>query len=62
MDVLVAALQSTGLLSREGVGYINDRLDRKAAYALQKSHKATAISIMAAATSVLISRAAIVWS
>lgn len=61
VDTPIMALQSYGLLSEDGQGYIRDQWDRKIDTGLRRCHEATAYAIKACATASLVSRASIVW-
>lgn len=59
VDVPKTALQSTGLLSKEGS--LEDALVIKAKVALQKAHGAMAMKVRASSSSSAVLWAAIVW-
>uniref|UniRef100_A0ACB8FJI1 Uncharacterized protein n=1 Tax=Sphaerodactylus townsendi TaxID=933632 RepID=A0ACB8FJI1_9SAUR len=61
-DGPVAALQSSGLVSKDGRGQIKDMQDRRSDQFCKRTHEATAMAIRALATASIVSRASIVWA
>ncbi|XP_048342392.1 NIF3-like protein 1 isoform X1 [Sphaerodactylus townsendi] len=62
VDAAVIALHSTNLIVQDELGSLKDGLDDRADVALRKSHKAMAMTIRAASTAAIISRAALLWA
>uniref|UniRef100_A0ACB8EKJ0 Uncharacterized protein n=1 Tax=Sphaerodactylus townsendi TaxID=933632 RepID=A0ACB8EKJ0_9SAUR len=62
IDGPVAALQSSGLVSKDGRGQIKDMQDRRSDQFCKRTHEATAMAIRASATASIVSRASIVWA
>uniref|UniRef100_A0ACB8ENC3 Uncharacterized protein n=1 Tax=Sphaerodactylus townsendi TaxID=933632 RepID=A0ACB8ENC3_9SAUR len=58
----VAALQSSGLVSKGGRGQIKDMQDRRSDQFCKRTHEAMAMTIRASATASIVSRASIVWA
>uniref|UniRef100_A0ACB8GD79 Uncharacterized protein n=1 Tax=Sphaerodactylus townsendi TaxID=933632 RepID=A0ACB8GD79_9SAUR len=61
-DGLVAALQSSGLVSKDGRGQIKETQDRRAEQFCKRIHEAAAMAIRASATASIVSKASIVWA
>uniref|UniRef100_A0ACB8FNX0 Uncharacterized protein n=1 Tax=Sphaerodactylus townsendi TaxID=933632 RepID=A0ACB8FNX0_9SAUR len=62
IDGPVAALQSSGLVSKDGRGQIKDFQDRRSEQFCKRTHEAAAMAIRASATASIVSRASIVWA
>uniref|UniRef100_A0ACB8G340 Uncharacterized protein n=1 Tax=Sphaerodactylus townsendi TaxID=933632 RepID=A0ACB8G340_9SAUR len=62
IDGPVAALQSTGAVSKDGRGQIKDLQDRRADQLCRRSHEAMAMVIRASATASIVCRASIAWA
>lgn len=61
VDAPVLAIQSSGLLSEDGQGFVKDVWDCRMDTTLRQCHEATVMAIKVCATASVISRASIVW-